>query len=417
MQFELHERSQITREVDITVPADEVGKKWSEVSREFARSARIPGFRQGKAPLSVVQKKYESDIRGEIVDRLLPEFAGKVLKETRLHAVGSPHIVRMDELRTDEDFAFTVGFEIFPEFELAEWRGLVAREQPTEVDDEEVAAEIERLRTHAGTLSPVEGAIAKGHRVTIDVTASGEGLETRTTEDYTFEAGDSALPELDGLIIGKKPGDELSFDKTWDETAPNQEVRGKTVRYEVTVKDVKNLELPDIDDDLAKSLNYDDLEQLKSSVRKNIEMRKAREARAQRRAELATALVEQYDFEVPQAMVEEELERSIQEYLRFLASQGVDPRYAEIDWQQLQQDMREESVRRVRRILVLDRIAEAEAVEVSDDEMRDYVHQDAGEETTTVIRSMKASGDYEKLRISVRRHKAMERVVEESRTS
>lgn len=416
MEFEVTDRSKVIKEVAITVPAADVSERLSAVTRDFARSVRLPGFRKGKAPVSLVSSKYASDIRGEVVDRLMPDTLQKVLAQTDLAPIGSPRVIQMDELSDDEPFRFTVAVEVLPEIELGDYTGIEYDAEEIEVTDEAVQHELEGLRHRGGVLSPVEGGASEGDILTVSVTASGEGVETKKTENHELTVGNSPLEELNEKAIGAKAGDRIEFEKQWGEDAPNEDVRGKLVHYEIEVSDVRKLELPPVDDELAKMVGFDTLEELKSDIRQKLADMQKREQDNSIRTQLSDGLIERHELEVPSALVEEETNRSMQEYARYLATQGIDPRYAEIDWEQIHRNLAVEAEKRVKRTLLLDAIAKKENLAVTDSEIEQKVMEQAGEQDgPEVLSRLRASGEIEGLRQTFVRDKAMDLVRESAK--
>jgi trigger factor len=415
MLIELRDLSTVSKEADIEIPAEALREHLSDVSREFARRARIPGFRQGKAPMAVVRKRFGDDIRSEVIERLLPVYFTEAVKEKSIVPIGEPHLVRMGELEDDAPLTFTARFEVLPNVDLKEWKGLEISEPAITVSAEEVDQAIENIRNRASTFSPVEGrAAAKGDWVVIDIESSGEGIETRTTEDYDVELGESEpLPGFVDALVGRMPGEEAVIEKNWEEDAPNEEVRGKTMRYHIRLKSIRTLDRPEVDDDLAKTAGWDTLDQMRDAVEQQIRHHKDHEALNARRKQIGDQLVELHAFDVPEVMVEEELSKALREYARYLASQGVNLEYAEIDWVRIRDEFRAEAEKRVRRMLILEAIADAEEISSSDEDVDQEIRSNVEEtEFVAVRKGLRQDGTYESIRRSLRRDKALQRVLD-----
>lgn len=418
MLIDYRDVSTVRKEVDVEIPADELSKRFDEVAREFARKVKVSGFRPGKAPLGVVRKRFGSDIQGEVIDRLLPVYFTQAVRDKDVKPVGDPHLVHMDEFSDGSPLKFTASFEVMPNVELAEWKGLEMAAPKVDVSDEEIDRIVDNIRNRASSFSPVEGRPAeRGDWVVVDIESSGEGTESRKSEDYQFELGDEApLPELVDALVGKSPGDRASFDKTWEDDAPNEDVAGKTVRYDLELKAVTSLNRPEVDDDLAKTAGFDSLAEMREKITEQIRHRKEHEAQAEQRKQIGDQLLDRHTFEVPSVMVEEELNKSLQDYARYLQSQGVNLEYAEIDWMKVRDEFQVEAEKRVRRMLILGAIADAESIEATDDEVDEEIRSNVKDnEFAAVRKGLRRDGTYEAIRRSLRRDKALERVMAEAK--
>jgi trigger factor len=415
MLIELRDLSPVSKEAEIEIPAEALREHLGEVSREFARRAKIPGFRQGKAPMAVVRKRFADDIRSEVIERLLPVYFTKAIKEREIVPVGEPHLVKMGELEDDSPLSFTARFEVLPTIELKEWKGLEVTSPAVAVGAEEVDGAIENIRNRASTFSPVEDrAAARGDWVVVDIESSGEGTETRKTENYDLELGENEpLPGLVDALTGKVPGDEAVIERSWEENAPNEEVRGKTMRYQIRLKSIRALNRPEVDDDLAKTAGWSTVEEMRGAVEDQIRHHKEHEVRNALRKQIGDQLVELHPLDVPQVMVEEELSKALQEYARYLAGQGVNLEYAEIDWMKIKEEFRGEAEKRVRRMLILEAIADAEDIAVSDEEVDEEIRENVEEtEFTAVRKALRQDGTYEPIRRSLRRDRALQLVMD-----
>lgn len=420
MLIDYRDVSTVRKEIDIEIPADALSERYAEVTREFAKKAKVSGFRPGKAPIAVVRKRFGGDIQSEVIDRLLPVYFTEAVKEKDVRPVGDPHLVKMDEFKDGSPLKFTATFEVLPEFELGEWRGLEITEPSTEISDEDVSEVIEKIRSQSSSFAPVEDRAAeKGDWVVVDIESSGEDVESRKSEDYEFELGENApLPELVDVLVGKKPGDDATFEKSWDEDAPNEEVAGKTVHYELKLKAIKTLERPEIDDELAKTAGWDTLEEMKNGIRERLEHQKSHEADAEKRKSASDRLLERHEFEVPSIMVEEELNKALHDYARYLQSQGVDLEYAGIDWANLREEFRSDAESRVRRMLILGAIADSEEIVVSDDDVDGEIRSSVRDEEFSNVRAgLRRDGTYEALRRSLRRDKALAAVIDAAKVT
>lgn len=417
MLIDLSDVSPIRKQVEVEIPAEAVDSAFQRVTGEFARQAKVPGFRPGKTPKDVVRKRFQKEIESEVLDRLLPEFFTDAISGKDLEPVGSPGVKRVDVLEEGKPIRFVAEFEVKPVVELRDYDGIEVTESPVEVSEDEVDAIIERYRDSSSTFVPVaERGAEDGDYVVVDIVSSGADVETRTSEGYVLQLGEEApMPELNEALRGKVAGDTASFEKSYGEDAPNEQVRGKTVRYELTVKELKFREKPALDDAFARSVGLGEtVEALRERIREDLRKHKEHENLNAKRQQLGRVLVERHPIEAPQALLMREMERSMRNYARYLASQGVDLEKANLDWEEIGRNLEPEAINRVKRSLILEAIAKKESVEVSDVEVDAEIRSaSAGteQEFAEVRQRLRADGGYEALRASMAQERALERVL------
>ena len=421
MLVTLRDISTVKKNVEVEIPADAVKKEIGVVTREFAQQAKLPGFRPGKIPTNMIRTRFQKEIRQEVVERLLPRYFHEAVAEKGLATVGDPMVKHVDAVSDDAPLKFEAEFEVKPSFELQEFRGLDVAAVDTSISEEDVDQMIERLRDQSSSFRMVEDRVAgDGDYVVMDIVSSGEGLETRTSESAHVQIGeDTPLPELHDAVRGKRPGDNAAFDKSYGEDAVNEEMRGKTVHYEIAVKEIRERIRPELNDDFAKSLGWDSTDVMRATVREDLQRHKEQEALHSRRQELGEKLVEMHQFEVPEVMVEEQLGNALRNYARFLTSQGVDLERAELDWKKIRDDFRPDAEKRARRALILESIARAENITVADPEVDAEIRRASSEskrDFAEVKHQLRHNGNYEDIRQSLMQDKALELALKEART-
>jgi trigger factor len=420
LSFEDH--SPVSKSVEVEIPADLLSSEARRVTTEFSRQAKLPGFRPGKAPASVVRTRFAKEIEEEVVNRLLGQSFRDVVKEKGLEPVGDPHLEHIDAFIEGAPLKFKARFEVKPSIELGEYRGLEIEEPKIEIADTDIDAMVDRLRGSMSVLRPVSDRGAQdGDVATIELTSAAEGGEANTQTGEITIGEDSPLPELHEKLQGKQPGDTVSFDRSFDETAQNEEWRGKSVHFEIALKALATRELPEVTDDFAKSVGagWESVEQMRELI--GADIRKHREAEAVRfkRNQVGEQLLARHTFDVPETLVEDELGKSMNNYARYLASQGVNLETAEMDWRKIGEEFRPEAVKRVKRSLILEAIARKENLEVSDVEVDAEIRGAAREqnrEFADVKHHLKHDGGYEALRASMAQDRALELVLRESRS-
>ncbi|HEV7242780.1 MAG TPA: trigger factor [Thermoanaerobaculia bacterium] len=413
--------SPVQKTVEVEIPAALLSREADRVTNEFGRHAKVPGFRPGKIPASVVRTRFAKEIQEEVVSRVLSQSFREAMKEKGLEPVGEPRLEHLDPFIEGAPMKFKAVFEVKPHIELGEYRGLEVEDPKIEVTETDVDAMIERLRDQASAYRvESERGLDDGDFAVIDIASSGEGIEAKTDSGHFKMGEDTPMPELHEALRGKKAGDTTSFDKAYGEDANQEAWRGKTVHHDVTLKEIRVQEKPDVNDEFAQSVGgWETVAQMRETIEGDI--RKHREAEAQRmkRNQIGEKLLAGHHFDVPETLVEEELGKSLNNYARYLVSQGVDLEKAEIDWRKIGEEFRPEAVKRVKRSLILEAIAKKEALEVSDVEVDAEIRRAAREqerEFADVKHHLKHEGGYEALRASIAQDKALELVLNESHT-
>jgi trigger factor len=420
MLVEFKDVSSVRKFVGVEVPADAVGREVERVAKEYAHHARIPGFRKGKLPLPVVRRRFESEIRSEVLERLLPVYFREAIEEKGLEAVGSPELKRVDDLVEGTPLRFDAEFEVRPVVEIAEYKGLEAEGMSVEVTPDEIDHMLERIRDQGATMRPItDRPSQEGDYVVVDIVSGGEGVERSTTNGYYVHISDAApLPELREAVTGRSPGDVATFEKTWGEDAPNEDVRGKAVSYEVTIKEIQLREIPELDDDLAKSTGWaESLEDLRKKVEADLRGHKEQDVAQRIRRQLGDKLVASHEFEVPESLVFDETAHALRNYARMLSQQGVDPEKANIDWEKLRDEFRPEAVRRVKLSAILDAVAKMENLGATDDEVDQEIRKGVynQSEFASLRRRLFEDGTYAELRRHVIEEKALALVTSEAK--
>ncbi|HET8798579.1 MAG TPA: trigger factor [Thermoanaerobaculia bacterium] len=414
--------SPVQKTVEVEIPADRLSREANRVTSEFGRQAKVPGFRPGKIPASVVRNRFAKEIQDEVVSRLLGETFREAMRERALEPVGEPQLESVDPFIEGAPIKYKARFEVKPVIELGTYRGLEIEEPKIEVTDTDVDAMIERLREQASAYR-IEGerGLEDGDFAVIEIVSSGEEIETKTDSGHFRVGEESPLPELHDALRGKKAGDTASFDKQYGEDAHQEAWRGKTVRHDVTLKEIRVQEKPEVTDDFARSVGgWDNVQQMRETIEADIRRHREAEALRFKRNQISEKLLAAHTIEVPQSLVDDELGKSLNNYARYLASQGVDLEKAEMDWRRIADEFRPEAVKRVKRSLILEAIARKEGIEVTDVEVDAEIRRVAREQErdfADVKHHLRHDGGYEALRSSIAQDRALELVMREAVTS
>jgi len=406
------------REIELEIPADNVQKAAEKVARDIARMARIPGFRPGKAPVTLVRRRFAEDIQGEVVQSLVPEYLGKALDEKKLIPVTRPAIDHV-EFKEGEPLKFRAVFEVLPEFELGDYKNLRVHVDEIQVGDEQVDKALEEMRERAASYVPLEGQPAKdGDYALIKLMGmpAGGGEPVRADNILCHLGGEETLESFTENLRGARAGESKQFESRYPDDYPDPKLAGKTYNYSVNVLDVKEKKLPELNDEFAKDAageqaGISTLAELRAKVRENLNAAREHEQAVQAREKILETLVQQHDFPVPEALIESQMDVRLERVVRSLAAQGVDPRAVNVDWVSLRRNQRPKAVNDVKAELLLDRIAEAEKIEATDEDVEKEIaalSERSGESVTALRARLTKQGALDRMKSKLRSDKVTE---------
>ncbi len=373
-------------ELEISIPAGDVALETGKVSEGFREKAHLKGFRAGKAPLSLVRRSFESEIRQKVLENLIPRFLDARVKEENLRMVGSPNIVDV-HFHEGEELRFKAEFEVFPDFELAEYRGVETPYAEPVVSAEDVDKRIEEIRESKATYANedprplVDGDFAV---VSLD-SLSGTDEPIRSDEVQVEIGGKDTMPGFTENLTGAQPGDEKEFEVKYPDDYGREQLAGRTVRFRVGVKGVRRKEKPDLNDEFAQDLgDFRTVDELKEAVKKSLFSQSQADAVRKAKDKLVDKLVDTNEFAVPLAFVEHQLDNRVEQRVNALTQQGIDVKALHVDWRAMRETMREAAVREVRASLILGRVAEREAIGATNHEVDQEVERIARQEREPV---------------------------------
>jgi trigger factor len=411
--------SPVKKTVEIEIPADLISSESQRVTTDFGRQAKIPGFRPGKVPAGVVRTRFAKEIQEQVMERLLPLTFRDAIADKDLEIVGEPHLQHMDPFIEGAPVKYKAEFEVKPRFELGEYRGLAIDDPKIEVGDSDIGDMIDRIREQASAYRPeTERGLEEGDFAMIEMTTSGDDIEPETRGGHFRLGEETPLTELHEALRGKKTGESASFDKTYGDDAQNERFRGKNIHHDVTLQEIRVQEKPEVTDEFAKSTGgWETIDQMREAIAADIRKHRELEAKRLKQGQIGELLLAAHEMEVPETLVDEELGKSLQNYARFLASQGVNLDEAQIDWQKMRDEFRPEAVKRVKRALILEQIAKKENLIVSDVEVDAEIRRAAKEadrDFAEVKHRIKHDGGYEQLRMSLSQERALDLVLREA---
>jgi trigger factor len=418
---------ELTREIAVEAPAEEVSKAFRTVIKRYQRLARIPGFRAGKVPESLIRSKFAKEVRQEVMEALVSEKFRGAIEEQKLRPVSEPQL--MDLMLVDgQPLRFKAAFEVLPEFDVSGYDTVKVEKPAVALTDEEFAGEVDHLLDSYATVEPVEEdrPLAEGDWAEIQFrgdikplaqTVTEEGVtntspaEPITGEDVLIEiGGKNTLAAFNDALRGAKVGQELKFEVDYPADFGERRLAGQTVDYDLTVKAIKRKTYPERDEELAKQLgNYASWEEFEGQLRTRTEERKRDAVETGARNKMLDEIIERYHFPVPESFVQQQIDARLERGLRALAQQGMtSDAMRKLDFARLRAAQRDEAEREVRASLVLDRIADAENVTVTDTEIDNELLMlsiQAREPLETLRERLTKDGGLNRIREQMRREK------------
>ena len=409
------------REIELEIPAENVQKAEEKVARDIARVARVPGFRPGKAPVTLIRRRFAEDIRGEVIESLVPEYLEKALDEKKLVPVTRPEVDQV-EFKEGAPLKFRATFEVLPEFELGDYKNLEVQIAALEVGDAQVDKTIDQIRDRMATYVPIEGRPAKDQDYAIIKligTPVGGGEAVQADGLLCHIGGEETLEAFTENLRGVSAGETKRFRAEYPKDYPDPKLSGKAYDYTVEVQGVKEKKLPEANDEFAKDVASQSqqfsgttkLAELRQKILADLEAAKEEQQAAQAREKILELLVERHVFPVPEALVESQMDTRLERVVRSLVAQGVDPRAVNVDWISLRKRQRERALSDVKAELLLDRIASAEQVDVSEEEVDKEIARLAersGESAASVRARLTKQGATARMKSKLRSDKSIE---------
>jgi trigger factor len=427
MKTELLDVSPTLKEINIEIEPEQVRSAFERVSAEYSKSISVPGFRPGHAPTSVVRARYKGEIRAAVLRELLPEAINNAIIEHSLPALSDPAVEfdNTQEVNPEEPLKLKVKVEILPEIKLDAYKGLEATRRKRPITDEDVQRMIDGLREASASLQPVEDRPSEiGDTVTIN--ARGNYVEEPEAEEVKVDdvevvlGGPGVMEEFTQNLTGVRPDETRSFTVEYPADYNTEGLAGKKIAYVAEVTAVRKKELPELDDEWAKSLGgeFDSVDDLKARVREDLEARSSQESERQVRDEVLRKLLDAHKFEVPQSLVDHQTNHRLQGVARQMMNRGVDPRNEKLDWAGAREEIMVQAEEDVRVSMLLDKIAEAENITVSDEEVEaeiDSIASASQQPKEQVRAALTKEGGDRSIAHRVRNRRALDLLIENAR--
>jgi len=406
------------REIELEIPADKVQKAADKITRDIVKVARIPGFRPGKAPMTLVRRRFADDIQGEVVQSLVPEALEKALGEKNLIPVTRPEVDKV-EFKDGEPLKFRAVFEVLPEFELGDYKNLTVQVDEIAAGDAEVDKAVEEMRERAATFVPVEGRSAKdGDSVLIKLKGMPtEGGEPVEADNVMVPLGaEETLASFTENLRGANAGETKTFQAKYPDDYPDTKLAGKTYDFTVEVQAIKEKKLPELNDDFVKEAAGENaelktLDELRKKIRESIEASRDHQQKTQAQDRILEQLTKAHDFPVPEALIEGQMDTRLERMVRTFAAQGIDPRGMNVDWAGIRGKQRDRAITDVKAELILDRIATAEKIDATDEEVEkeiDHLAEHRGESATAVRARLTKEGTLDTIKSKLRSNKTID---------
>jgi trigger factor len=430
LKTELVVLSETKKSVAVEIPSDIVDAQIERVARSYSRQARVPGFRQGKVPPTLIKKRFREQILHDVAHDLIPRAIDEALRERGLEPVDTPDVtnINVDE---GQALTFTATFETVPPIDPGPLGTISLRRPSVTLEEDAIDKALGQLQSRAARYEPVEGrGVADGDTVTLDIErkpaaggpSAGAGSDPDIHKDVVVEIGGKANPPgFDHEIIDLESGAHKSFTIRYPDDYAVKEMAGTEVGYSVRVKDVRKRVLPALDDEFAKDVgDFETLQALRDRIQQDLQREAEAEADRHLRGDLLKELAARVSVDIPDSLVERELDRRTEEFARRLMDQQIDPRRANIDWDQFRDSQRDASRDSVKSALILDEISRRENLAVTDEDIEKDVTDYAGRSglTPAAVRArLEKDGALSSLSAGLRREKAIDFVLSQAQVT
>jgi trigger factor len=416
MRVEVTDVEACKRRVAVEAPLEVVNAQWEQAYGRVQKQARLPGFRKGHVPRSLVKVHFADEVRREVAEHLIPEVYRQALSEAQLDPVNEPDIQDL-QLEEGAPLSFVALVEVKPAIALADYTGIEIDHAPTTITGERVDETLERMRDQQAEFRAVERPAGPGDLVIVDYTLNIEGQEPSSQTGYAFMIGDgSVMREIDEAAAGMGAGEQREVGFRFPDDHRREELRGKAGTAALKVVEVKEKVLPALDDEFAKSVGqFDDLVALRAEVQQQLEGRQAAEDRQALEDKVVDTLLGRHQFGVPESLVMRQIAHQVEHARERMRRQGVDPDRLPWDYEKLIGELRPGAERAVRRALLLEAVAEREGLAPTDadaDAEVEKIAQASQRPAPAVRRMMEKSGDLDALRRGIRERMTLQFLID-----
>ncbi len=401
--FDVDYKGECAYVVKVVVPAANKQKQADTLYDELKHDAEVPGFRRGRAPRKLIERKFAKAVRGEVEGKLVNAAFRKLLEDNKLKAIGLPDIEGLEaeqERKDDDPLAFTLKFEVAPRVELGKYRGISVERPIVSVDEKDLKEAIDEVRNRYSTFEEVtRGKAKEGDQVVIDFegTIDGEPFQGGHAQNYPYILGTKRFfPEFEEVLLGAKAGNEFSCDVKFPEEGGAEKLRGKTANFKITVKAVKRKSAPALTDEFAKQTGFENIADLKEKTREELRASSVRMSESITRSRALDAVIQSSTYEIPKSLIEEVAKEHFEREVRHLMQHRVPAHTIEERSKELMEQARASAVSEIKQITTLNEIGEAEGIEVTEEDFEKEAESIAtryGFEAETVSRFMSSESD------------------------
>ena len=409
------------REIEVEIPAAEVGRETESLIQKYQKVARIAGFRRGHVPASIIRQRFSEEIKTDVVEALIPRYFRQEAERLGIHPVSQPRVTDL-HVHDGEPLRFKAAFEVLPEIKLEGYKELRADKPEIAVSEAEVEQALADLREQHAKFDPVEGRVlADGDfaQASLDGNpkdsqgTTGDSQPVHMDEVLVEIGGKNTMPEFTEHLRGANAGDERTFDVNYPEDAQDKRLAGKTFTYTVKISAIKQKSLPELNEEFVKQFGeFTTVDELRQRIRQQMESERKHEAEHKAKDKLVEELIQRNEFEVPESLIEQQIDVRLERGLRALAAQGLSAEHMKkMDLPRLRAGQRDQAIHDVKAALLLEKVAEVENVQVSDDEMNAEVDSLAKQtkQTTEAIRTrLTRDGGLDRIRTRIRNEKTLE---------
>lgn len=426
MSLQVEKLENNTAKLTIEVPAEEFDKAIQTAYQKNKNKFNVPGFRKGKVPYAMVEKMYGAGVfYEEAANELIPDAYANAAAESELEIVARPEI-NVTQIEKGKPFVFEAEVTLKPEIKLGKYKGVKVEAMDTTVTDEDVAAELDKVKEqNARLVAADDKAVEDGDQTTIDFEGFVDGVafEGGKGEDYPLTIGShSFIDTFEEQLIGKKVGEEVEVNVTFPEQYQAKELAGKPAMFKVTIKEIKVKEYPELDDDFAQDVSeFDTLDEYKADIKKNLEEKKAQEAEADKESKVIEAIVNDSEMDIPEKMIEAQSQQMVEEFAQNIAMQGISfdqyMQFTGTTVDQLTEQVKPQAEERVQSSLVLEAIVKAEKIEASDEEFDEEIKRMAEryQMEADKVNELLSDDDKKNIRADICARKAAKLVVEKAK--
>ena len=422
MTHTLVDVSETRKQLSIEIPADVVDASIARVTKTYAKRARVPGFRPGKVPASVARRHFKSEILQDVARELVPRAVDEALQASGVEPVDSPDVADFS-IDEGKPLAFTATFETVPDFEVGDLGSIVIQEPSSDLAPDAVDNALQQLRERAARFEPLTGRpAADGDTLVATIQRTDASGESDTHDDVTLTIGGNGNPPgFDAHLIGLSAGDQKTFSIHFAEDYAVPQLANTDVTYSVSVKEVRQRVVPELDDEFAKDVgDFASLDALRERVREDLAQEAAANAQRTVRSALLGELAKRIPFELPSSLVEREMDRRVEEFMRRLMEQGIDPRKAGMDWNEFRNAQRQPAQEAVASAIALDQVARRDQIVVDDEAVSAEIGRMAEgmQRTVEAVRAqLEKEGSIPRLVTGMRRERALEHALTQARVS